>query len=304
MARAKRLREIDLNLLPVLRSLLETNSAARTAAALSMTPSAVSHALRRLRTTLGDELFVRTRAGLAPTRRAASLADDLGVGLTTIERALGETKFDPRTATTTFRVATTDFGARAIASGLIGVLDTQAPGVQVIIRPLPARPEEALSSGEVDVVIAPFRGASTGLYRKKLFDEQTAVLARNGHPRVKRGKLAFDDYVASGHVLVAPHGRTGSRIDHLLAEQGLARRIALLIPSLLLGPHVVAETSLLLSAGRRLLQSFVGQLPVQIVPLPLELPAVDVDMIWHARLHDDPAFGWFRRQLATLHDRV
>jgi hypothetical protein len=46
MARSKRLREIDLNLLPVLRSLFETHSVARTAAALSLSPSAVSHAPR------------------------------------------------------------------------------------------------------------------------------------------------------------------------------------------------------------------------------------------------------------------
>src|SRR5262245_33418703 len=122
MARAKRLREVDLNLLPVLRSLLETHSVARTAAALSLTPSAVSHALARLRETLADDLFVRVPGGLRPTRRASLLADDLGVGLATIERALGDTPFDPSTATTTFRVATTDFGAKLIIPKLLASL--------------------------------------------------------------------------------------------------------------------------------------------------------------------------------------
>src|SRR5262249_53942534 len=85
MARSRRLREIDLNLLPVLRSLLDTRSVARTAAALGLTPSAVSHALARLRAALQDALFVRAPGGLVPTQRAAQLADDLGVGLATIE---------------------------------------------------------------------------------------------------------------------------------------------------------------------------------------------------------------------------
>lgn len=98
MARSRRLREIVLNLLPILRSLLETNSVSRTAAALSLTPSAVSHALARLRRTLEDELFVRTAAGLTPTPCATRLADDLGVGLATIERAVGGVAFEPRTA--------------------------------------------------------------------------------------------------------------------------------------------------------------------------------------------------------------
>jgi len=81
------------------------------------------------------------------------------------------------------------------------------------------------------------------------------------------------------------------------------RRIALTVPDFLLGPYVVAETALLLSAGQRLLRSFVGQLPVQVVALPFELPAFDVYMVWHARVHSDPAFVWFRNQLAAVHDQ-
>lgn len=300
-SKSKRLREIDLNLLPVLRSLLETHSVARTAAALSLTPSAVSHALARLRAALQDELFVRAPAGLVPTQRAAALAEDLGAGLATLERALGGSPFDPRTATASFRVATTDFGARLVMPKLLAVLDAQAPGVQVQIKPLPVDTEEALAGGDVDLMIGVYAGTSTTIYRRPLFAEQTAVLARRDHPRIKRGKLSLDDYLACSHVLIAPRGRQGSRIDALLAEQGRARRIALMIPDFLLGPFVVAETALLLTAGQRLLRSFIGQLPVQVVPLPFELPAFEVYLVWHARVHGDPAFVWFRDQLAALH---
>ena len=304
MARSKRLREIDLNLLPVLRSLFETRSVARTAAALALTPSAVSHALARLRAALQDELFVRAPAGLVPTERAARLADDLGVGLATIERALGGVAFEPRTATTSFKVATTDFGARLVIPKLLASLDAQAPGVQVQIKPLPVDTEDALASGDVDLMIGVYSGASTTIYRRALFTEQTAVLARRDHPRIKRGKLSFEDYLACGHVLIAPRGRRGSRIDTWLAEQGRARRIGLMVPDFLLGPYVVAETALILSAGHRLLRSFVGQLPVQVVALPLDLPAFEVHMVWHARVHDDPAFVWFRNQMVAVHDQM
>lgn len=303
MARSKRLREIDLNLLPVLRSLCETHSVARTAAALSLTPSAVSHALARLRSTLGDELFVRAPSGLVPTRRAAGLVDDLGAALSAIERALGDGRFDPRTATASFSVATTDFGARLVIPKLLAVLDEQAPGLQVQIKPLPVDTEDALASGDVDLMIGVYAGASSTIYRRTLFAEQTAVLARRDHPRIKRGKITLDDYLACSHVLIAPRGRQGSRIDALLAEQGRTRRIALTVPDFLLGPYVVAETALLLSAGQRLLRSFVGQLAVQVVPLPFELPAFEVHMVWHARVHGDPAFVWFRDQLAAAHER-
>lgn len=303
MARSKRLREIDLNLLPVLRSLFETHSVARTAAALSLTPSAVSHALARLRTTLQDELFVRAPAGLVPTQRAAGLVADLGAGLAAIERALGGVAFEPRTATASFRVATTDFGARLVMPRLLALLDAEAPGVQIQIKPLPVDTEDALAS-DVDLMIGVYAGASTTIYRRVLFAEQTAVLARRDHPRIKRGKLSLDDYLACSHVMIAPRGRQGSRIDSLLAEQGHARRISLTVPDFLLGPYVVAETALVLSAGQRLLRSFVGQLPVQVVALPFELPAFEVHLVWHARVHGDPAFVWFRDQLVAVHDQL
>jgi len=67
----------------------------------------------------------------------------------------------------------------------------------------------------------------------------------------------------------------------------------LTVPDFLLGPYVVAETALVLSAGQRLLRSFVGQLPVQVVALPFELPAFEVHLVWHARVHGDPGFVWF-----------
>jgi DNA-binding transcriptional LysR family regulator len=304
MARSKRLREVDLNLLPVLRSLFETHSVARTAAALSLTPSAVSHALARLRTTLQDDLFVRAPTGLVPTQRAAGLVNDLGAGLAAIERALGGVAFEPRTATASFRVATTDFGARLVMPRLLALLDAEAPGVQVQIKPLPVDTEDALASGDVDLMIGVYVGASTTIYRRVLFEEQTAVLARRDHPRIKRGKLSLDDYLACSHVMIAPRGRQGSRIDSLLAEQGKARRITLTVPDFLLGPYVVAETALVLSAGQRLLRSFVGQLPVQVVALPFELPAFEVHLVWHARVHGDPAFVWFRNQLVAVHDQL
>ena len=52
-------KNLDLNLLGVFDALLEEESATRAGSKLGLTQSAVSHALGRLRLSLGDELFVR-----------------------------------------------------------------------------------------------------------------------------------------------------------------------------------------------------------------------------------------------------
>ncbi|EFW6054846.1 LysR family transcriptional regulator, partial [Salmonella enterica] len=51
--------QMDMNLLKVLYVLLETGSTGKTAQKLALSPSAVSHALMRLRDALHDPLFRR-----------------------------------------------------------------------------------------------------------------------------------------------------------------------------------------------------------------------------------------------------
>ena len=47
----------------------------RAAGRLNLTPSAVSHALGRLRDLLNDPLFLRTPRGVVPTARALELGE-------------------------------------------------------------------------------------------------------------------------------------------------------------------------------------------------------------------------------------
>ena len=68
------LSSLDLNLFAVLHVVLEERSATRAAKRLHVTQSAVSNAIARLRTVLGDPLVVRSGRGLTPTPRAEQLA--------------------------------------------------------------------------------------------------------------------------------------------------------------------------------------------------------------------------------------
>jgi DNA-binding transcriptional LysR family regulator len=68
------LHRADLNLLVVFQVLLSERHVGRAAKRLSLTQSATSHALGRLRNLLGDPLFVRHPKGIEPTSRALDLA--------------------------------------------------------------------------------------------------------------------------------------------------------------------------------------------------------------------------------------
>ena len=81
-----RLAGIDLNLLTSLDALLDQRSVTLAARRLGLTQPAVSHALRRLRDLLGDELLVRTAAGMRPTPRALELRPAVRAALDAADR--------------------------------------------------------------------------------------------------------------------------------------------------------------------------------------------------------------------------
>ena len=75
------LRKLDLNLLLVFNALYHQRSVTAAAHALALSPSALSHALARLRQALGDELFVRLDNQMQPTLRAEQIASTVSAAL-------------------------------------------------------------------------------------------------------------------------------------------------------------------------------------------------------------------------------
>jgi DNA-binding transcriptional LysR family regulator len=100
------LHKIDLNLLATFEALIEEGSVAAAADRLHLTPSAISHALGRLRTQFGDPLLVRVGGKMQPTPKALLLADELSPVLRGLRRALEpQAPFDPATSDRVFRIA-------------------------------------------------------------------------------------------------------------------------------------------------------------------------------------------------------
>jgi hypothetical protein len=84
----RQIRMFDLNLLRVFDAIMLYRSVRKASQALSVTPSAVSHALSRLRQSIGDELFIPSEFGMRPTPRALELASPVREGLKKFEVAL------------------------------------------------------------------------------------------------------------------------------------------------------------------------------------------------------------------------
>src|SRR3954447_4353352 len=79
---------IDLNLLPLLDSVLSERHLTRAARRVGLSQPAASRALARLRALLGDPLLVRSGSASVLTPRAEALREPVRLALSTVAQAL------------------------------------------------------------------------------------------------------------------------------------------------------------------------------------------------------------------------
>jgi DNA-binding transcriptional LysR family regulator len=127
----------DLNLLVLFEAVMEARHVGRAAARLNLSPSAVSHALGRLRALLGDPLFLRTPKGVVPTERAERLAPEIADILARVRGVVASAEpFDPACSTRRFVVGAPDAVSAVLLPSLLRRLEREAPGVDLSVRQL------------------------------------------------------------------------------------------------------------------------------------------------------------------------
>jgi DNA-binding transcriptional LysR family regulator len=118
---------IDLNLLVAFDALMNERNVTRAAVRVGVSQPAMSAALARLRTLLGDTLFQRSASGLLPTPRARDLAAPIAQALQQIAAAMVEQPaFEPGTASVTFRIGLQDYPTVVLLPRLLAALRNTA----------------------------------------------------------------------------------------------------------------------------------------------------------------------------------
>jgi len=184
---AMNFRNADLNLFRVFVTLLEEKNATRAGERLGLSQSAVSHALRRLREMVGDELFVRGQTGLRPTPRALEIADTARTALKLLETAVSAPRFDPVADHHVFNIAAGTYIAYVLGPIIAELVMARAPHVQIHFRGLYAGMTEDLDTGRLDMVIGCFEAIPGRFTYTQLFEESGVWVVRKGHPAVADG---------------------------------------------------------------------------------------------------------------------
>lgn len=124
-------RHLDLNLLRVFAILMAEGNVTRAAARLSLSQSAVSNALNRLRQSLDDVLFEKTTTGIRPTARAHELWSVMQPHFEALKQAISPDPFDAATFAGTFKIAVSDYTAERVMPRLAEHLGRYAPSMRI-----------------------------------------------------------------------------------------------------------------------------------------------------------------------------
>ncbi|KDM92406.1 LysR family transcriptional regulator [Photobacterium galatheae] len=191
---AHQLDALDLNLMRLLKAVVDHRSIKVAAMHLGMSQPSASRGIARLKATLNDPLFVRKPHGVEPSPMAQRLAEEFDHILAPIEKVLKEFE---------------DFSADTYDGHLSLVIDPyllDEQGPQLIRHCHQAFPQatftfsswnnysqDEMLEGQHDYCILDQETAlSKDIYMRPLFTEKRMIVARQGHPTLSLHKDAND----------------------------------------------------------------------------------------------------------------
>jgi DNA-binding transcriptional LysR family regulator len=285
----------DLNLLVTLDVLLTEGSVARAARRLRLSPSAMSRSLARLRETTGDPLLVRAGRGLVPTPRAAELRERVGRIVEDGRAVLRPAeRLDLTRLVRTFTLRTSEGFVENFGAALVARAGAEAPGVRLRFVQKPDKESAPLREGTVDLetgVVEPTTGPE--LRARALFEDRLVGVVRAGHP-LAEGGITASCYAAYPHVNVSRGGAVRGEIDVALDALGLTRHVAAVVDGFGSALALARWPASHLVATVPERHTGVLRAGMHTFPLPVATPGFTVSMLWHPRLHADPAHRWLR----------
>lgn len=298
----------DLNLLVLFETVMRERHVGRSADALNLSPSAVSHGLSRLRALLNDPLFIKTPRGVTPTERAIALEAPVAEILARIRSVVSTAApFDPRTSKRTFTIGAPDGVSAVFLPSLMAQLQRRAPNVDVRVRQLLPRqgetaPELAwrdayaeLDARSMDIAVMPTDTAPPRFSTQSFFQEDFVIAARAGHPWIARPTLAgFRD---AQHLVVSSSGDPVGFVDTALAEKSMARRVVLTAPNFMFALALLADTNLIAALPRRFFELHGKRFKLHSAKPPIALPRFTLNIVTPKPALQDAGLAWL---IATL----
>ena len=300
-------RNFDLNLLQVLEAVDRTGSVTRAARELHLSQPAVSKRLNHLRRIFRDPLFLRTTIGMDSTATAKALVRPIRRSFESLRKAVEyPDTFEPMKLNRTFRLYMNDVGQMVILPKLVTWSIQTAPLVHWDARQGGVAGKHysvSLDSGAADLAIGYFSRTDESLRCQLLFEDPYVGVVRRRHPAIHT-EITFEDFLHTPHLLYQPSGGGHQIQDEVIQKafvaSNVSRRVAICLSHASGLAASIDSTDALALLPKTLAQECTQAADLTVLPLPVEIPKVQVAQYWHARNHHDAAHRWLRRGLAHL----
>lgn len=302
-----RFKKLDLNLLVALDALLSLQSVSRAAEQLSLSQSAMSNALARLRAHFDDDLLVQVGRKMELTPRAEGLQDAVRDVLVRVDTTLSaKPEFVPARSDREFRIFVSDYSMVTLMPHLLALAARESHSVRFHFLSQQNQPQRLLERGEADLLVIPKIYCSPDHPADQLLDEEFCCIVWQGGrlaspQHAPGGKLHMDAYRSAGHVVFQPPGAAPSFEGTAMQQQGIARRVEVSTFSFVGALSLVVGTDRVATVHRRLAAYGSQFLPLKVLEPPVELRKMTQVMQWHKYRTNDPGLVWLR---GLLHQAV
>jgi DNA-binding transcriptional LysR family regulator len=298
----------DLNLLVLFETVLDKGNVGLAAAALNLSPSAVSHGLGRLRRLLNDPLFLRTPRGVTPTERALEIAPRIAEILQGVRAVLSAAEpFDPASSTRRFRIGTPDSALAVHGPLLVHEMQRAAPGVTVsLLHVLPnfrvspgdsafAHVLAQLDDRSLDLAVIPQLADAplpARFLASPLGGDRLVAVCRPDHPFARAPSL--ETYCAARHVFMSLTGDMSGVIDTVLAQLGQQRVVVASVPNAMLALLMAASTDLVAGVPSSLAEGQAARFGLVATPMPFDLKVTPLIAVVTRAAHADAGIAWLQ----------
>lgn len=295
----------DLNLLPILETLVTERSVSRAAAKLHITQPAVSYALGKLRRQFDDPLLVKTRNGMNPTPRALQLMGPIRSALDELRQAMMlSPDFVPEAANTVVKIGVAEYAGHVILRDLLAVLATEAPALKFNVRLIGHESADISEAGHTcDLVLSLGEGAPSRFRHREVMRDRVVVVQYSPEP-VTAQRLSLEQIARQPRIVQTPWSPD---VREVMEPQ--MRKLEPGLPAITL-PHTFFS-AVPLTLGkfnslhpRRMAERYATGPGFHILELDAVVPDVIITMLWHRR-HDDSAMhAWLREKTIAVCDAI
>lgn len=283
------LASVNLNLLVPLLALLEERSVTLAADRIGLSQPAMSHALKKIRRLLGDELLVRQSSGMELTPRAVELITPLKQALHQAASLVGGSGFDPTTDRRSITLAMTTSTAFVLGGRLSTLLATRAPNMSIKLKTGNMTAPTVFTDDGVDAVLITETLASP-YPRERLFDDRWVVI---GSPGVDMTRSAVDIVQSESHVVFEdPLRRLGAYVA--LDAAGLHYRVGARVNDYLMVPYLVSSSRSIAMHRFQVTEEMADGLNLGTAEFPVPIQTIGVDLVWNPWLANDGYKSWLK----------